>query len=50
MYFIVALLGWYMTFVMMAAEMRVSIKLSVGDLSRFWPPTDVDMVCLEKQE
>jgi hypothetical protein len=35
---------------MMAAEMRLSIKLPVGDLSRFWPPTDVDLADLEKQE
>ena len=26
-----------MTFVMMCAEMRVSIRLPVGDLSHFWP-------------
>jgi uncharacterized protein len=45
----VALLGWYITFVMMAAEMRLSIKLPVGDLSHFWRPTDVDMADLEKQ-
>jgi hypothetical protein len=50
MYFIVAILGWYMTFVMMAAEMRVPIKLPVGDLSRFWPRTDIDIACLEKKE
>jgi hypothetical protein len=50
LYFIVALLGWYMTFVMMAAEMRLSIKLPVGDLSRFWPRTDVNLADLEKQE
>jgi uncharacterized protein len=45
----VALLGWYMTFVMMAAEMRLSIKLPVGDLSHFWGPTDIDMGDVEKQ-
>lgn len=48
--FIVALLGWYMTFVMMAAETRLTVKLPVGDLSHFWPPTDVDLADLEKQE
>jgi hypothetical protein len=35
---------------MMAAEMRLSVKLPVGDLSRFWPRTDVDLADLEKQE
>ncbi|RMZ77575.1 hypothetical protein DV737_g4260, partial [Chaetothyriales sp. CBS 132003] len=29
-------LGWYMTIVMMAAEMQYSISLPVGDLSRYW--------------
>ena len=41
--FIVGLLGWYMTFVIMAAEMRLGIPLPVGDLSHFWPKTDVDI-------
>ena len=36
MLFIVGLLGWYMTFVMMSAEMGLSINLPVGDLSHFW--------------
>ena len=31
-----------MTFIMMAAEMRLPIKLPVGDLSHFWPSTDVE--------
>jgi hypothetical protein len=35
---------------MMAAEMRLSIKLPVGDLSHFWPPTDVELADLEKQD
>ncbi|KIW74607.1 hypothetical protein AYO21_10317 [Fonsecaea monophora] len=47
--FIVGCLGWYMTFVMMAAEMRLAIKLPVGDLSHFWPKTDVEMGRAEKQ-
>ena len=47
--FIVGLLGWYMTFVMMAAEMRLAINLPVGDLSHFWPKTDVDLAAAEKQ-
>ncbi|EXJ67178.1 uncharacterized protein A1O5_09825 [Cladophialophora psammophila CBS 110553] len=47
--FIVGCLGWYMTFVMMAAEMRLAVKLPVGDLSHFWPKTDVEMGRAEKQ-
>ena len=39
--FVVGLLGWYITFVIMAAEMRLSLTLPVGDLSHFWPATDV---------
>ena len=46
--FIVACLGWYMTFVMMAAEMRMAITLPVGDLSHFWPKTDIEMGRAEK--
>ncbi|KAK5089407.1 hypothetical protein LTR70_006699 [Exophiala xenobiotica] len=48
--FIVGLLGWYMTFVMMAAEMRLAIKLPVGDLSHFWPRTDVEMATAAKEK
>ncbi|KEF62453.1 uncharacterized protein A1O9_00425 [Exophiala aquamarina CBS 119918] len=47
--FIVGCLGWYMTFVMMAAEMRLAITLPVGDLSHFWPRTDVEMGKAEKE-
>jgi len=47
--FVVAILGWYITIVMMAAEMRVTVKLPVGDLSHFWPRTDVDLAEMEKQ-
>ncbi|KAK1764304.1 GPR1/FUN34/yaaH family-domain-containing protein [Phialemonium atrogriseum] len=39
--FVVAVLGWYMCFVIMAGEMRLNINFPVGDLSRFWPRTDV---------
>jgi len=39
-----------MTFVMMAAEMRLAIKLPVGDLSHFWPRTDVEMATAAKEE
>ncbi|KAH8807168.1 GPR1/FUN34/yaaH family-domain-containing protein [Xylogone sp. PMI_703] len=35
-FFVLAILGWYMTVVMMAAEMRM-FSLPVGDLSHFWP-------------
>ncbi|KAH8167644.1 hypothetical protein CIB48_g551 [Xylaria polymorpha] len=41
--FIVAALGWYMTFIIMAGEMRITLKLPVGDLSRFWPRTDIPL-------
>lgn len=41
MLFIVALLGWYMCFVIMAAEMRLGINFWVGDLSHFWPSANV---------
>lgn len=39
----VALLGWYACFTIMCAEMRVQISLPLGDLSRFWPRTDVEI-------
>jgi len=47
--FVIGLLGWYMVFVMMAAEMRLAINLPVGDLSHFWPRTDVEIGTAEKQ-
>ncbi|KAK5725924.1 hypothetical protein LTR15_004114 [Elasticomyces elasticus] len=47
--FIVAALGWYMTFVIMAAEMRLPINFPVGDLSHFWPSTDTPLSDAEKQ-
>jgi len=47
--FIVGCLGWYMCFVMMAAEMRMAINLPVGDLSHFWPRTDLEMGKAEKE-
>lgn len=49
MLFIVAILGWYMTFVIMATEMRLGINFWVGDLSHFWPSTNVPMGDVEKQ-
>lgn len=33
----------------MAAEMRMNVKLPVGDLSHFWPRTDVGLGDAEKQ-
>ncbi|KAI1332431.1 GPR1/FUN34/yaaH family-domain-containing protein [Xylariaceae sp. FL0255] len=41
--FVVAALGWYMTFIIMAGEMRIPLNLPVGDLSHFWPRTDVEI-------
>ncbi|KAG8629169.1 hypothetical protein KVT40_003034 [Elsinoe batatas] len=35
--FVVAILGWYMTFVIMSYEMGLGLSLPVGDLTRFWP-------------
>jgi hypothetical protein len=43
------MLGWYITFVIMAAEMRLGINFPVGDLSHFWPSTDVELTEIEKQ-
>jgi len=48
--FVVAALGWYMTFVIMSFEMRLGLSLPVGDLSHFWPKTDVPLQDVEKQE
>lgn len=39
-----------MCFIIMAGEMRISLKLPVGDLSRFWPKTDVEMAVAERQD
>ena len=48
--FIVAALGWYMCVVIMAAEMRFGINFWVGDLSHFWPTTNVPITEEEKQD
>jgi succinate-acetate transporter protein len=45
--FVVAMLGWYMCFIIMAGEMRITLNLPVGDLSRFWPKTDVPLATQE---
>jgi uncharacterized protein len=50
MSFVVALLGWYMTVVMMAAELRVTVKLPVGDLSHLWPGSGETLAEMEKRE
>jgi len=39
-----------MTFVIMAAEMRLCTALPVGDLSHFWPRTDIEMATAEKAD
>jgi hypothetical protein len=48
-FFVLALLGWYITVVMMAAEMRMTVNLPVGDLSHFWP-ADVELAEMEKND
>ncbi|KAK3331283.1 GPR1/FUN34/yaaH family-domain-containing protein [Apodospora peruviana] len=45
--FVVAMLGWYMCFIIMAGEMRITLNLPVGDLSHFWPRTDVELAAAE---
>lgn len=49
MLFVVSALGWYMTFIQMAGEMRITVNLPLGDLSRFWPNTDVDLATVAQQ-
>jgi len=48
-FFVLAILGWYITVVMMAAEMRMTIKLPVGDLSHYWPK-DVEFCEVQKTD
>ena len=48
--FIVAFLGWYMCFVIMAAEMRLGINFWVGDLSHYWPSTDTPIAAEDKRD
>ena len=48
--FVVATLGWYMCFIIMAGEMRIPIKLPVGDLSHLWPRTDVELGANDKED
>ena len=49
MCFVVSLLGWYVTVVMIAAELRISVNLPVGDLSHFWPNTDKSLAQMERE-
>ncbi|KAG9237310.1 GPR1/FUN34/yaaH family-domain-containing protein [Amylocarpus encephaloides] len=49
-FFVVGVLGYYITVVMMAAEMRITVKLPVGDLSHFWPRSDIELADLEKND
>ena len=39
-----------MIIVMMAAEMRVTVNLPVGDLSHFWRQTDVELAAMENEK
>jgi len=48
--FVVALLGWYMCFIIMAGEMRITLNLPVGDLSHLWPKTDVELAAKEVEK
>ncbi|KAK0099401.1 hypothetical protein ONS96_008428 [Cadophora gregata f. sp. sojae] len=48
-FFILAVLGYYITVVMIAAEMRITVQLPVGDLSHYWPKSD-DLADMEKNE
>lgn len=43
LFFVVGCLGWYMILVIMSAEMAMTTKLPVGDLSRFRPHSDEEM-------
>ncbi|KAI1075626.1 GPR1/FUN34/yaaH family-domain-containing protein [Whalleya microplaca] len=48
--FVVSLLGWYMCFIIMAGEMRITLRLPVGDLSHLWPSTDIDLATREHDD
>lgn len=45
-----AALGWYMLFVIMAAEMRWRVCPPVGDLSKYWSSTDVEIAAMENEK
>lgn len=38
-----AILGWYMTVVIIAAEVGFPIRPPCGELSRFWPQPGADV-------
>ncbi|TVY14138.1 Protein alcS [Lachnellula arida] len=46
-FFAVALLGYYMTVAMIAAEMQIPLKFPVGDLSYLWPKPDIESAAAE---
>ncbi|CZT44862.1 related to Y.lipolytica GPR1 protein and Fun34p [Rhynchosporium secalis] len=48
-FFVLGLLGYYITVVMIAAEMRMTTRLPVGDLSHYWPKTE-ELADMEKNE
>lgn len=43
LFFVVGCLGWYMILVIMSAEMAITTKLPVGDLSHLWANSDEEM-------
>jgi hypothetical protein len=43
MLFVVGLLGWYMTVVIMNGELGMPISLPVGDLSHLWERRNADL-------
>jgi len=50
LFFVLAIFGWYMTFVIMCLEMKLPVRLPVGDLSHFWPSTENSEKDGEKDE
>jgi hypothetical protein len=50
LFFVAATLAWYVCFIIMAAEMRMTLRLPVGDLSHFWSKTDVELAETESRE
>ncbi|CAG8979934.1 hypothetical protein HYALB_00013518 [Hymenoscyphus albidus] len=49
-FFLVALLGYYITVVMIAAEVRITVNLPVGDLSHLWPKEGEELAEMEKEK
>ncbi|CAK7568200.1 MAG: hypothetical protein SEPTF4163_006185 [Sporothrix epigloea] len=47
--FAAATLGWYLTVVIIAGEMRFPLPLPVGDLSHFWPKTDQELADVQRK-